>query len=583
MKTRNLRVNKKRLAAFILATSLLVSGGVVLTKNLIKGSRGEVTTQVEEVKEVEVKPYTYFYTTDDLTFVSNGELIGYLNNRDIDFSNIELLDYQAYYSDMYINTDNTDVYLLPGFDNESKHSFKIGDMVSVKAYSPSGWAIVYYYDNNNELKVGFVHCSYLSKTNPLVPEVTNTPEPIEEVKVLVAKITGDKVNVRSTMQTGTNNRIGYCNTGEKFRIIEQVGDWYLIDYYGKNGYVNRKFVSEEQVDESALQSTISSTEIVVAKITGNNVNVRSSTSTRNDSNIIGFCDISDKFEIIDHTDGWYHINYLGKDGYVSAKYVREITVDREEFNIQKMVALSKDAPFYYENGNIMCYLPVNQNLLVIDEVDKKYKVVVDGVVGYVNKSDTKRLTRRTVVLDLSRATVKAYHNGKELFRAHGISGAQGMETELGCFTIGHHLPNYTFDYNDIFNEVWIQFDHNRGFHPADANGGKPWQKEKYFKEVAESAYANWARGKGKLYPCAHGSHGCFNMRLVDVLVLYDLCDVGDNVLVIGQNDLIRSKILTASNDSYIVFGDDYGNNDFIWCTYANNDINNNLQKVKELV
>ena len=109
------------------------------------------------------------------------------------------------------------------------------------------------------------------------------------------------------------------------------------------------------------------------------------------------------------------------------------------------------------------------------------------------------------------------------------------------------MLDYTFPDSGIFNEYWIQFDGNRGIHPANANAGHGWQKPSYFKKVVADAYDAWASGRGKTYPSSHGSHGCVNTMIKDTAIIYDLVNVGDNVLVIEQNDLIRNKLISSNN------------------------------------
>ena len=596
MKTKNLKINKKKIGALILAAGLFIGGGITLTHNLLnRASANSVETSESQVESV---PFTYFYKTGDYVFVSNGETIGYIKNENIDFTNIEMPNYKPEFYDMYVTTDNAGVYLLPG-GNDYCHLLKKGDKVSVNAISDDGWAVINYYDDNNELKIGFVNRSFINWINPMSPEPVATEEPVqEETKVSIAVITGDKVNVRSSMETGTNNRIGYCNTGDKFTIIDKIGGWYLVDFYGNEGYISEKFVNVEEIEQEELQTTISSSEVIVAKITGNNVNIRSSTSTKSSSNIIGFCDMTDKFEIIEELGDWYKINYLGKVGYIHSDYVRKITVDREEFNIQKMVALKAYVPFYMENKDgVYCYLPENQNVLVLKKEGNLYKVMVDGVVGYVNVNDTKSLTNRCIVVDLSRQIIKVYHNGIEVFRCHTITGSRSMQSHMGCFTIGHHMEGYTFPSSGIYNEYWIQVDKNRGFHPADANAGHPWQPKSHFDAVAKDAYKHWAKGEGRTYPDEYGSHGCYNMMLKDIIILYDLCDVGDNVLIIGQNDLMKYNLL-GSTDTFVMASDSDSNLYFISRStgavitvpynieesgmYVNNSINDDIPKIKTL-
>ena len=236
---------------------------------------------------------------------------------------------------------------------------------------------------------------------------------------------------------------------------------------------------------------------------------------------------------------------MGKVGYVSKDFVREESIDKRDLEVKRMASLKRLSPFYQNlNNNMYCYLPAYQNVFILEEVGNYYRVSVDGVIGYVEKNDTNRLTETTIVVDTSRQILKVYKKGKEVFRCHVITGAYGRETQLGCFTIGHHQRDYTFTNSDIFNEYWIQFDGNRGIHPADANGGKGLQKHSYFLDVASNAYSRWSKGNGKTYPNEHGSHGCVNTKIVDTEVIYSLCSVGDNVLIIQQNDLIRNKLLS---------------------------------------
>ena len=133
-----------------------------------------------------------------------------------------------------------------------------------------------------------------------------------------------------------------------------------------------------------------------------------------------------------------------------------------------------------------------------------------------------------------------------------------MQTQIGCFKIGHKLMDYWLTDNNHV-DYWIQYDGNRGIHDAS------WQKDMYYYDVANIAYENYSKGKGTTYPFKHGSHGCDNMMLKDVIEVYRLINVGDNVLVIGPNDLIKNRIISENN--YTV----------------NTVANDNIIKVKKLV
>ena len=58
------------------------------------------------------------------------------------------------------------------------------------------------------------------------------------------------------------------------------------------------------------------------------------------------------------------------------------------------------------------------------------------------------------------------------------------------------------------------------------------------------------KGNGKTYPSSHGSHGCVNMQLIDISVVYELVREKDNVLVIGPNNLIKEGIISENSRLY---------------------------------
>ena len=330
-------------------------------------------------------------------------------------------------------------------------------------------------------------------------------------------------------------------------IAQNKSGWYVVltdDY--KTGFVYSK--NFNQVNNIVQSIPVNET-VLVAKITGNNVNVRSTSSTKGEK--IGFADKTDMFKILGKEGSWYKIEYLGNIGYIHSDYVEEKNINENEFNPIKMVYLSGNASFYQDiNGTYLSTLPKYQNAVVLEDAGNLYKVLVDGIIGYVNKNDTKSLSKNCVVVDLSRQILKVYQNGKEVYRAKVITGRESMQTNIGCFKIGHRMKNYTFQNSDIFNEYWVQFDKNIGLHPADANGGNGWQKKAYFDDSVNNAYKNWMKGNGKTYPSSHGSHGCVNMQLKDIEIVYNLISEKDNVLVIGPNNLVKEGIISENSRLY---------------------------------
>ena len=287
----------------------------------------------------------------------------------------------------------------------------------------------------------------------------------------------------------------------------------------------------------------------MAKITGNNVNIRSNPSTRSD--IIGFADVTDYFEIIDEVDDWYQIKYLNTTAYVTKRYARETYIEKENLNFRSIVYLTCESTFYRDlSFNQYTTLPQYQNAFVISETSGYYKVMVDGVVGYIRKSDTRSLSNTCVIIDLSRQMLRVYKNTKEVGRYHIISGRESMQTRLGCFRIGHKLTDYQLT-PDNFVHYWIQYDGNIGIHDAS------WQKDSNYTYVTNHAYSRFGRGNGRCYPDKYGSHGCDNMRESDAREVYNLVHKNDNVLVIGPNNLIRLRLISDIINEYFLANSEY--------------------------
>lgn len=310
-------------------------------------------------------------------------------------------------------------------------------------------------------------------------------------------------------------------------IAKNENNWYVVMTSDKKyGFINGDLLD------------INNDYVLMAKITGNNVNVRSYPSTSDKNNIIGFCDKTDYFKVLGYDNEWYNINYLGQNAYVHKDYVREEKLLKDDLNIKKMVYVTCDTPLYNDYGlTILSILPQYQNAFVIKEENDYYRVMIDGVFGYIKKDHTKVINGTCVVTDLGRQITKVYRNAEEIFRAHIISGRQSYQTDIGCFRIGHHLHDYQLT-PEYLVKVWLQYNGNEGIHDAS------WQNIENFKIVARMAYENYANGLLYTYPPKYGSHGCSNMTLEDAYIMYSLLNVGDTVLVIGPNHFVIDNLIS---------------------------------------
>ena len=523
---KNLKINKRKLASIFLALGISLSS--------YKGNAEIISYNNKATLKSGQEIMVYFTTgntENDYAYVTLGEQVGYLPLKEINMHNItNNSDYRETIEELTINADIANVYNMPNENGQSNITLHKGDKVSVIAKNNNGWYIV-----SNSNYTGFINENVFLTQKKMV------------------QITGNSVNIRLTPTTNTSeNIIGSANDGDLYSFIKHEGKWYIIDYYGNTAYVSDSYSKEIEISNEEINNIQNNNKIIMAKILGNNINIRETPDMNDKTNIIGFADQTDYFPIIDKENDWYVIDYLGNYGYIYYKYVEEKEISKEELNIQKMVYVTHDTEFYKDKGiNYVTTLPMYQVAAVIKEENGFYKVRIDGVVGYINKNATKGLTNTFIMADLGRQIVKVYKNNKEVFRTHMISGRKSMQTDLGVFKIGHKLKDYRLTPNIIVGK-WIQFNGNEGFHDAY------WQEDSYFEEVARIAYELFSLGKATTYPSKYGSHGCGNLKRESVDTIYDIVKIGDNVVIMRPNDLLiynfssKSDLLRENANSDII-------------------------------
>lgn len=115
--------------------------------------------------------------------------------------------------------------------------------------------------------------------------------------------------------------------GIEVGVSHEQGDWYLIKYDGKFGYVQKQYISKTKISEISNPDpiiddihTVKWTGIVNTKSGTLNVRTQPSTSAKTCS----FSPLRKGTEIgVCHQDGdWYLIKYNGKYGYVYSSYVK---------------------------------------------------------------------------------------------------------------------------------------------------------------------------------------------------------------------------------------------------------------------
>ena len=120
-----------------------------------------------------------------------------------------------------------------------------------------------------------------------------------------------KTTANLNMREGTNTStkiIQVIQKGEKVEVIKKDGRWSQVKYNGKTGYVYNRYLAETTVKKGTV------------KVGDSRLNVRTKASMS--GKIIGKLYTGNKVEIKGEDGNWYKIDYKGKTGYISKKYVK---------------------------------------------------------------------------------------------------------------------------------------------------------------------------------------------------------------------------------------------------------------------
>ena len=120
-----------------------------------------------------------------------------------------------------------------------------------------------------------------------------------------------KTTANLNMREGTNTStkiIQVIQKGEKVEVIKKDGRWSQVKYNGKTGYVYNRYLAETTVKKGTV------------KVGDSRLNVRAKASMS--GKVIGKLYTGNKVEIKGEDGNWYKINYKGKTGYISKKYVK---------------------------------------------------------------------------------------------------------------------------------------------------------------------------------------------------------------------------------------------------------------------
>ena len=306
-----------------------------------------------------------------------------------------------------------------------------------------------------------------------------------------------------------NEVLAVINKDTYLAVLGEDENDYFVRYLDYIGYVPKNAVAIEEYNlynDNSIEQVKPYT--IKHMIRANdNVNIREDMST--DSNILGMIYNGNSVEILDHLDGWYKFEYDGTIAYVKDDYFDEDFV--VEGNILKVCYIIEPTELLYEDSNeSQRTLDYYETCEVLSEDSEYYLVIVDNVVGRIKKDACFELEGKTVVVDISSQSLKLYHNNNVLLSTKVVTGKDSTPTDEGLYSIySKETDRYLVgDGYKSYVNYWMPYNLDEGLHDAtwrDAFGGDIYHD--------------------------NGSHGCVNMDLDDVEVLYNNVEVGTKVLV----------------------------------------------------
>lgn len=171
-----------------------------------------------------------------------------------------------------------------------------------------------FYKVSVEGKEGYMHMDYVQ----VIAETT-----VAGASSAVG-VTSARVNLRSGPNTSGTKVLSVLNKGENVTVLGTEGDFYYAKAGASTGYLYKQYVSVSSTAGStaAGSSTGTATTSDKSGVTTGNVNMRSAPDTSSSKNILTKLKKGVTITIHSTSGGWHYVTADGKQGYVSAKYVK---------------------------------------------------------------------------------------------------------------------------------------------------------------------------------------------------------------------------------------------------------------------
>ncbi|MEG6523255.1 N-acetylmuramoyl-L-alanine amidase [Desulfotomaculum sp. 1211_IL3151] len=134
----------------------------------------------------------------------------------------------------------------------------------------------------------------------------------------MAIVNGDKINLRSG--PGANTAlVGQSDKGAQLPILAKNGDWYKVQFNGKEAWVAGWLVNVKTTPTTSTpgnNTATPQTNTKVAVVNGDSLNVRNGPSTTN--NVVGNVKKGEKLTILEQKGDWYKVQGTNITGWVAS-------------------------------------------------------------------------------------------------------------------------------------------------------------------------------------------------------------------------------------------------------------------------
>ena len=270
-----------------------------------------------------------------------------------------------------------------------------GDELSVLGETGSWYKVRY------EGETGYIMKSYVE----LVSSESGSQNSGEQLYAnAVSGETTDRVNMRKSASTGASI-VKVVSKGGKVSITGESGDWYKVEYSGREGYISKNYIrvtggtdNEDETVDAIVPDGFVSYPAARTGATNERVNLRESASSGAD--VLSVLNRNASVTVLGEQGSYYQVKYGDKLGFVAKEYVTlgasgETETPEDESAVSGETLYSSVKTMYATvrvnmrrepEGDVLHTLAADTAVSVIGEAGSWYKVTYSSSIGYISKA-----------------------------------------------------------------------------------------------------------------------------------------------------------------------------------------------------